>query len=70
MNKKEVFKSPTATAVGDLPRNYIGPQPAPTVSNLPCKCTLPADQLTRAQQDYVLATVPQAAAWYEEAVPD
>ncbi len=45
-------------------RIYVGPQPAPSISNLPCGCTLPADQLNRSQQDYVLATVPEAVTWF------
>lgn len=65
--KKKTDETPTQGY--DLPpaqpRKYVGPIPAPHISNLPCGCTLPADQLSRAQQDYVIETVPEAATWYE-----
>lgn len=50
------------------PRKYIGPTPPATISNLTCGCQLPADQLDRAQQDFLIETVPHAAEWYEEIV--
>lgn len=59
--EKTAWAAPPDTSV---PRAYIGPMPAPTISNLPCKCSKPADQLDREQQDYVIATVPEAATWF------
>lgn len=65
MTKKNTPEPPTPASA--VPRKYIGPTPPQTISNLPCGCQLPADQLDRAQQDFLIDTVPAAAAWYEEA---
>jgi hypothetical protein len=55
-----------AAAAPETPRAYIGPQPPALISNLPCNCKLLADALSRAQQEYLIATAPHTAAWFAD----
>lgn len=56
--------APVVAKAATGPRTYVGPTPPPSIGNLPCNCTKPANTLTRDEQDFVIATVPEAAAWY------
>jgi hypothetical protein len=64
MKQEQEKKAIPAATATNTPYEYVGPTPPPLVSNLPCKCTLPANQLTRPQQDYLIQTNPQTAAWF------
>jgi hypothetical protein len=46
------------------PMTYTGPSPAPLISNLPCGCTIPANELSRDQQEYLISTYPEAVGWF------
>ena len=50
------------------PRKYIGPKPVSLISNLSCGCKIPADQLSRAEQDFVIETIPEASTWFEQTI--
>ena len=64
--KKERNSAPPPESAVRPPRRYIGPMPPPLISNLPCGCSHRADELQRGEQDFLIETVPDSEAWFEE----
>ncbi len=56
---------PRQEKIAPAPGTYIGPQPAPLISNLPGDVQrYRADQLPERYREFVIATIPEAKYWW------